>query len=145
MKHNITLLLLVVSTTFFAQNANYNTKKGAVANGYDVVEYFNHKTLKGAKKYATTYDNVEFRFSSQKNLDTFIKAPTQYIPQYGGYCAYAMSDGRLVGVDEDAFTIVDGKLYLNYSKSVMKEWRKEQTLYIEQADALYPTLVDLPQ
>jgi hypothetical protein len=87
---------------------------------------------------------AEWYFSSQEHLDMFTADPEKFAPQYGGYCAYAMSDGRLVGVDEEAFTILDGKLYLNYSKSVMKEWRTNTTQFIAEGDDWYPKLVDLP-
>lgn len=112
--------------------------------GYDTVAYFTqNKAVKGDKKIAYEWRKAEWHFSSQENLEMFKNDPEKYAPQYGGYCAYAMSDGRLVGVDEDAFTILDGQLYMNYSKSVMKEWRSNSKQFIEEADALYPTLVEL--
>ena len=113
--------------------------------GYDTVAYFTqNKAVKGSDKFMTTWRGAEWFFSSQEHLDMFSADPVKYAPQYGGYCAYAMSDGRLVGIDEDAFTILDGKLYLNYSKSVMNEWRTNTALFIEEADGHYPKLVDLP-
>lgn len=113
--------------------------------GYDTVAYFTQdKAVKGSDKFMTTWRGAEWFFSSQEHLDMFSADPVKYAPQYGGYCAYAMSDGRLVGIDEDAFTILDGKLYLNYSKSVMNEWRTNTALFIEEADGHYPKLVDLP-
>ena len=113
--------------------------------GYDTVAYFTQdKAVKGSKDFMTVWRGAEWFFSSQEHLDMFTADPIKYAPQYGGYCAYAMSDGRLVGVDEDAFTILDGKLYLNYSKSVMKEWRTNTAQFIQEADGWYPKLVDLP-
>ena len=60
------LLLLLVSVHGFAQTIDYNTKKGFVANGYDVVAYFNNEAIKGSKKITTEYDGVKFKFSSNK-------------------------------------------------------------------------------
>lgn len=112
--------------------------------GYDTVAYFTlNKAVKGNKKITYEWRGAEWHFSSEENRDMFKADPEKYAPQYGGYCAYAMSDGRLVGIDEDAFTIHEGKLYLNYSNSVMKEWRSNMAQYIKEADALYPTKVDL--
>ncbi len=112
--------------------------------GYDTVAFFTeNKAVKGNKKITHEWRGAEWHFSSEANRDMFKADPVKYAPQYGGYCAYAMSDGRLVGIDEDAFTIHEGKLYLNYSKSVMKEWRSNMAQFIAEADALYPTLVDL--
>ncbi len=124
-----------IETGFFNNDAIY---------AYDTVAYFTQsKAVKGSEKYQTQWRGALWSFSSQQHLDMFKQEPEKYAPQYGGYCAYAMADGRLVGVDEEAFTIVDGKLYLNYSKSVMEDWREDIPGYVEKADVAYPTLVDL--
>jgi len=113
--------------------------------GYDTVAYFtDNKAVKGKKTINYAWRGADWHFSSAEHRELFITDPEKYSPQYGGYCAYAMSDGRLVGIDEDAFTIHAGKLYLNYSNSVMKEWREEMTKFIAEADTNYSTLVDLP-
>lgn len=125
----ISLFLLANGFTIFAQQVDYNTKSGYVAKGYDVVSYFNGSAQKGIKKYVTTYDNVKFKFSSQENLDTFLKNPMHYIPQYGGYCAYAIAQkGEKVSINPKTFEIRDDKLYLFYNSwgvNTLKSWRKE--------------------
>ena len=82
MKHLITILFLTISTTFIAQD--YNTKKGYVAEGYDVVSYFNNSAEKGNKEFTTEFDGVKFKFSSKENLETFKKEPKKYVPADGG-------------------------------------------------------------
>lgn len=139
MKPIFTILFLAITTTFFAQQIDYNTKKGAVANGYDVVAYFSNKAIKGKKKYRTTYDGVTFRFSSPENLAAFQKAPEKYVPQYGGYCAYAIGvKGEKVSINPKTFEIRDGKLYLFYNSwgtNTLKLWEKEgATALQKQAD-----------
>lgn len=128
MRTTITILLLVFTTSLFAQN-NYFVKKGAVAKGYDVVEYFNKQAKQGSKKIATEYDGVKFYFSSKENLETFKKNPTKYIPQYGGFCAYAMgAKGEKVSINPETFEIRDGKLYLFYNSwgtNTLDLWTKE--------------------
>jgi hypothetical protein len=89
MKNCIPILFLLITTTFFAQD--YNTKKGFVAEGYDVVSYFSNKAVEGNKKNITEFDYVKFKFSSKENLQIFYKSPKKYVPQYGGYCAFAMA------------------------------------------------------
>ncbi|PQB08563.1 hypothetical protein BST83_16610 [Polaribacter filamentus] len=127
MKHFITILLLSTSTTFFAQN--YNTKQGFVAEGYDVVSYFNNKAEKGNKEFTTEFDEVKFKFSSKENLEIFKKSPKKYIPQYGGYCAYALGvKAEKVAVNPKTFEIRDGKLYLFYDSwgiNTFELWKKE--------------------
>jgi YHS domain-containing protein len=127
MKNFITILLLSISTTFFAQN--YNTKQGFVAEGYDVVSYFNNKAEKGNREFTTEFDGVKFKFSSKENLEIFKKSPKKYIPQYGGYCAYALGvKAEKVDVNPKTFEIRDGKLYLFYDSwgtNTFELWKKE--------------------
>jgi len=127
MKYFITILLFSISTTFFSQN--YNTKQGFVAEGYDVVSYFNNKAEKGNKEFTTEFDGAEFRFSSKENLDLFKKYPKKYVPQYGGYCAYAIGlKGEKVDINPKTFEIRDGKLYLFYDSwgtNTFELWKKE--------------------
>ena len=130
MKNFFTLLLVVVSTALYAQKTDYNTKKGYVAEGYDVVSYFtNDEPVEGKKKFQTTYDGAKFKFSSEKNLSLFKENPTKYIPQYGGYCAYAIGKtGEKVDIDPKTFEIRGGKLYLFYNSwgtNTLKMWLKE--------------------
>ena len=74
------------------------------------------KAIKGDKKLKATYDNVTFLFSSKENLEQFKKNPSQYVPQYGGYCAYAVAvKGSKVNINPETFEIRDGKLYLFYN------------------------------
>lgn len=111
--------------------------------GYDPVAYFTqNKAIKGSKKISLEWHGAQWHFANQMHKDLFSAAPQKYAPQYGGYCAYAMSDGRFVGVDVDAFTMIDGKLYLNYSESVMQEWRAQSAQFIQQADLVYPQKLD---
>jgi YHS domain-containing protein len=110
MKKIILIVIVAFSTSLVAQK-NYYTKKGAVAKGYDVVAYFNNEAKEGSKKIATEYDGVQFYFSSQENLKTFKANPTKYVPQYGGFCAYAMgAKGSKVPVNPETFEIRDGKI-----------------------------------
>lgn len=123
------ILIAFISITATAQQTDYNLKKGYAAEGYDVTEYFNNKALEGDTKFSTEYDGVKFKFVSQENLDTFIASPKKFVPQYGGYCAYAIADkGKKVSVDPETFEIRDGKLYLFYNSwgtNTLKLWTEE--------------------
>lgn len=129
MKKVVILLFLGIGVTLNAQTADYNTQKGYVAEGYDVVSYFSNIAKEGSKKYVATYHNVKYKFSSQQNLDTFNENPTKYIPQYGGYCAYAVAvKADKVSIDPETFEIRDGKLFLFYNSwgtNTLKSWTKE--------------------
>jgi len=125
MKYFILLYFTILSSAF-SQTIDYNTKKGFIAEGYDVVAYFNNNAIEGSKIYTTTFDGVKYKFSSQKNLDTFLIHPEAYSPQYGGYCAYAVAaHSKKVDIDPKTFEIRDGKLYLFYNSwgnNTLKKW-----------------------
>ncbi|MDT0596452.1 YHS domain-containing (seleno)protein [Aestuariibacter sp. P117] len=112
--------------------------------GYDTVAYFTqNKPVKGDESITSQWRGADWYFSSASNKALFDANPEKYAPQYGGYCAYAMSKGRFVGVDEEAFTILEGKLYLNYSKSVREDWLEDTSGFIKLADAEYVANADL--
>ncbi|WP_296316218.1 YHS domain-containing (seleno)protein [Winogradskyella sp. UBA3174] len=124
------IIIFFISITYgFAQNLDYNTKKGFAAEGYDVVAYFNNEALEGSKKFTTKFDRINYKFNSQKNLDAFEKNPKAFIPQYGGYCAYAVAkSSKKVSINPETFEIRDGKLYLFYNSwgnNTLEKWKKE--------------------
>lgn len=126
---NILFLFLLTSLTAFSQKENYNLKKGFIAEGYDVVSYFNNKAEKGDKEFTTEFDGVKFKFSSKENLEIFKKNPKKYVPAYGGYCAYAIgAKAKKVSIDPETFEIRDGKLYLFYNSwgtNTLELWKEE--------------------
>jgi YHS domain-containing protein len=124
-----------IETGFFNNKAIY---------GFDTVAYFSqNKAVKGKDEITSKWRGAIWYFSTQENKRLFESNPEQYAPQYGGYCAYAMAQGKFVGIDEDAFSIIEGKLYLNYSKSVQEDWLATVDKFIQQADTQYPANVDL--
>lgn len=142
MKNILIILVAFVSFSTFAQQTDYYLKKGYVAEGYDVTEYFNNKAVEGDKKFTATHDGVKFKFASQANLDKFKASPNKFVPQYGGYCAYAVADkGKKVSVDPETFEIRDGKLYLFYNSwgtNTLEKWQEEGPEKLRgQADAAW--------
>ena len=123
------ILLALITFAASAQKTDYNLKRGYVAEGYDVTEYFNNKAIKGDKEFTATHDGVQFKFANQTNLETFTMSPDKFIPQYGGYCAYAIADeGKKVSIDPKTFEIRDGKLYLFYNSwgnNTLEKWNEE--------------------
>ena len=109
--------------------------------GYDPVSYFTgSKPAKGKAEFTADHRGQTYRFASAENRDAFSANPTQYAPQYDGYCAYGVSRGYKVGVDPLAYKVVDGKLYVNYSKSVQKTWSKDIAGYISKAEQNWSSL-----
>jgi len=119
---------------------NKNGKSIAI-KGYDPVAYFTQSApARGLPQVTQQWMGATWLFSSAGNRDLFAASPEKYAPRYGGYCAYAVSKGRTAGVDPEAWKIVDGKLYLNYSKGVQEKWQKDTKGRIEQADKNWPSL-----
>ncbi|EDP70832.1 hypothetical protein FBALC1_08733 [Flavobacteriales bacterium ALC-1] len=129
MKKTLFVLFFGVGFILNAQTIDYNTKKGFVAKGYDVVAYFDNTAKKGNSKYIVTNDGVKYKFTSQENLEKFIANPSKYIPQYGGYCAYAIAvKAKKVSINPETFEVRDGKLYLFYNSwgtNTLESWKKE--------------------
>ena len=139
MKQLFSLLVFVVLTiSAAAQSETFATKAGAI-DGYDVVSYFTEsKPVVGKKENAYVWEGETWLFSSTNNLEAFKSDPDKYAPQFGGYCAYGVADGHKAKIDPQAWTILNGKLYLNYNKEVHKLWNKDQQNFIEQATKKWP-------
>lgn len=110
--------------------------------GHDAVAYFTEgKPVKGSKDFSTEYQGAEFGFASAANLALFKADPAKYAPQYGGYCAWAVSQGYTAKGDADHWAIVDGKLYLNYNKKVQDTWNEDRAGFIQKANTEWPTVL----
>lgn len=132
---------LLLSSSAMAENVNTGYFNNTAVKGYDVVSYFTDaKPAKGRKTFKTEYQGAEYYFSSAKNLTVFKESPAKYAPQYGGYCAWAVSQGYTAGIDPEAWKVVDDKLYLNYSKSIQAKWEKDIPKFIADANVNWPAL-----
>ena len=137
------LTLVASGTPAFAAKSQFFTSWGVAIRGADPVAYFTeNRAVEGSKKYQSTYKGAEFRFASAENKALFDKDPEAYAPQYGGYCAWAISHGYTASIVPEAFTIVDGKLYLNYSLSVRRQWEADQSNRIKLADQNWPSVLE---
>lgn len=114
----------------------------AGAGGHDVVAYFTEgKPVPGDKAFTHSWNGAEWRFASAANRDLFAAAPEKYAPQYGGYCAWAVSQGYTASGDPKFWKVVDNRLYLNYDNDVQKKWEKDIPGFIVSADKNWPTVL----
>lgn len=110
--------------------------------GHDPVAYFTEgMPVKGKAKFSTEYKSATFRFATAENLALFEENPEKYAPQYGGYCAWAVAEGKTAKGDPEYWKIVDGKLYLNYNKKIQERWEQDQASYIVKADTNWPEVL----
>jgi YHS domain-containing protein len=124
------------------KNSFFGGRTDTAINGYDTVAYFTvGKPVKGLDSYTTDWMGAKWKFASPGNLELFKASPEKYAPQYGGYCAYGVTQGYLVKVEPEQFTVRDGKLYLNYDADVQAKWSKDAAGYIKDADAKFTGLL----
>ena len=141
-----TLGLLVVLAQSLSGQAINTDAQGNALYGYDVVAYQTlERATMGSPDFTLTHDGVVYQFASAEHRALFQEDPARYLPAYGGYCAYGVANGYKVKVDPDAFTVVEGRLYINYSQSIKKRWLKDPAGYVERADRNWTTLVDAPR
>ena len=116
--------------------------RGVAIKGYDPVAYFVKRApVKGSKQFSLKHAGAEWRFSSAENMATFKANPAKYTPAYGGYCAYGVAQGYLVKIEPHAWSIKNGRLYLNYDRSVQRRWSKKPSSYIVTANKKWPRLL----
>jgi hypothetical protein len=138
--HLIVLLCALAYVAAAQKSEIYQTEKGAIG-GFDPVAFFDEaRPVAGKDELVHFWNDAQWHFSTQANLDLFKANPERYAPQYGGYCAFGMSRGYKAETDAEAWTIVDGKLYFNYNKSVQKQWLGNQRAFIEKADSNWPSV-----
>jgi YHS domain-containing protein len=111
----------------------------AAVGGYDAVAFFTeHKPVKGDRRFTTQWQGAEWRFASTENRDRFVAMPEHYAPQFGGYCAWAVSQGYTASGDPQYWKIVDDKLYLNYDADIQKKWEKDVPGFIAKGQRNWP-------
>ncbi len=142
------LILAIFMLGFVAASRAEGTKlnldkQGVAIQGYDPVAYFTlNKPVKGNPKFQSRYQGAIYYFVSPEDKAVFDANSSKYEPSFGGFCAYGVSRNKLVEIDVEAFQIVDGRLLLQYSKSVQKDFNKDPQGNLAKADKNWPALSD---
>jgi len=133
----------ILAAPAFADSAPiYTPMRNHIAvGGYDTISYFSGKPMKGNKRFVTDHLGAEWRFSSQANLDLFRANPEAFIPQYGGYCAWAIAHGKLAKGSPKHWLVEDGKLYLNFNGRIQKQWLADKDSFISEGDKRWPDIL----
>jgi YHS domain-containing protein len=119
-----------------------NSATGIAINGYDPVAYFTQSAhVEGSADFAADWAGASWHFSSAENRDLFLANPDDYAPQYGGYCAFALAQGAIATTVPEAWSIHNGKLYLNNSLGVRSLWQESPDTLIERADIHWPDVL----
>lgn len=142
----VAALLLCLATPAIggAEDEIYTDWRGLAIKGYDPVAFFQQGTpVKGLGEFELIWKEAKWRFASAENRDLFKADPEHYAPRYGGYCAWAVSEGYTARVDpKNAWKIIEGKLYLNYNKEIQAKWAKDIPGNVARADANWPGVLE---
>jgi YHS domain-containing protein len=135
----LAVVLVVAACAAGAWAGEFYEKEGAAIKRYDPVAFFKDgKPVKGSSEHKAEYKGSVFHFSSAANRDAFAANPAKYAPQYAGFCAFGTANGYKAAVDPAAFTVVNGKLYMNYSKEVQKQWSADIPGMVRRGDKNWP-------
>lgn len=144
-----TTLSLLLGALLFAPRAalaldpvNKTFLSGEAIHGYDPVAYFTQgRPVEGKDEFKYQWQGAAWLFASKQDLDAFAANPAKYAPQFGGYCAWAVSQNDTADIDPNAWKIVNGKLYLNYDKDIQKKWELNQAANIAAGEKNWPSLL----
>ncbi|MFN8291038.1 MAG: YHS domain-containing (seleno)protein [Chitinophagaceae bacterium] len=140
------ILFLALATSLMASGQQYNghylnnvDANGVIIDGYDPVAFFtDNKPVKGDPQFSFTYEEAVYHFASQEHLDLFKANPEKYKPQFGAWCAYAVSLGRTAPIDVNTFSIVDGRLVIQHNQRAVNGWSKDPEGNLKLADKYWP-------
>ena len=141
------LAILAALTLHFGAATADGTQTGGTADhvavqGYDVVSYFTDgKPVKGSPAHEVSFDDAKWWFKNAIHQEMFNADPERYLPQYGGYCAWAVSQGYTAKGDPHVWRIVGGKLYVNYNASVQRTWEKDIPGHISRGEKNWPAVL----
>lgn len=139
----MTLLVLLL---LFQNNPNFNSDRKSLAlDGYDPVSYFlGSGPQPGSEDLTVTHEGILYYFTNSANKQTFEANPNKYVPEYGGWCAYAMGEtGEKVKVDPTTFKIVNGRNNLFYNfrgYNTLDDWNKNEALLIPKAKSNWDSI-----
>jgi len=124
-----------------AVSAQTFAERGVALRGADVVAYFtDHRLVRGRAEFSAEWDGVRWLFANAEHRARFLADPAAYAPAYGGFCAWAVSQGYTAPTDPAAWRIVEGRLYLNYDQSIKRRWERDIPGHIASADKNWPRL-----
>lgn len=142
----VIIAALFVSPSYSADPDYYSHKRKGAISGADVVAYYSlepdEKAVMGRDEFTYQWGGTLWKFSTKENREKFVSEPLKYLPQYGGYCAFAVGHNFTTSIRPNSWTIVDGKLYLNHNNTSQKKFRAKLDESIARADKNWPDVLD---
>jgi hypothetical protein len=138
---HVILIALMGLAALLLPAQTIHTTDGLALSGYDPVAYFTEGSpTEGSAELTFEWMGAEWRFATRANRDAFVADPERFAPRYGGYCAWAVSEGYTAPGDPEVWAIVDDALYLNFSRGVQRRWDRDRPGHIARAEANWPGL-----
>jgi len=129
----------VLASPALARTPQVYTEGGIAIDGSDAVAYFEgNGPVAGLAEHEMSWNGASWRFASAENLAAFEANPEGYAPQFGGYCAWAVSRGYTAATVPEAWTLHEGKLYLNFSRRIQRRWERDIPGNIAKGEANWP-------
>lgn len=119
------------------------TKDGLALGGTDPVAYFTEaRPVSGLAEVSAEWNGATWQFANDENRAAFLAEPSEYAPQYGGFCAWAVAaKGKLYSTEPRNWSIVEGKLYLNFNDDIQRRWNADIAGFIARGDARWPGIL----
>jgi len=130
-------------TLAVAQSSLNATPEGVAVDGFDVLAYFaDGAPREGLAAYSVRYLDRDWHFATAEHAALFAANPAKYAPQSTSYCSHALSEGYTAEVDViDGWTIIGGKLYLNWSRDVRDVFLAKQDTRVAKVAQNWPALL----
>ena len=125
-----------------AYRAVFCAKDGVALDGYDAVSYFAaREPRRGRRDIGLMWKGAVWYFATPAHRDIFEANPWSMAPRYGGYCAYALSQGQLKPGSPRAWQLSSGRLYLTQDEATHDRWLEDMPGNIARADANWPDIL----
>jgi YHS domain-containing protein len=146
---SIGLAVAAIGATAAVSTAHAATKpavfvehaQNGAADGYDVTSFFTGTPVRGTAEFTAVHNGATYRFANAANKARFVANPTAYEPQYGGYCAWALAQGRTAPGRPQFWRVVNNKLYFNYDAGIQQRWSRDIPGFIASANANWPSVL----
>ena len=139
---SIAAFALLASSAFAGELVNVSGASKIAVSGYDPVAFFTEaRAVNGSPFISADYQGATYFFATEEHKKVFAENPTRYTPQFGGYCAYGVSLGKLFPVDINTWQVREGKLYLNLNADVLKKFNADLRGNMAKAEQHWPELL----
>lgn len=145
MKKVVLLLFSIcIIAQSFGQWVNADDQHIAI-DGYDPVSYHEpNGPIKGTEAHTVVYKKVNYFFATPENKARFVSNPNDFLPAYGGWCAFAMAKGQKVDVNPLSYSLEKGRVYLFYKSflnDTRSKWLQNHAILKEKADHQWSKLI----